>query len=686
MENRWSDDDVVGMDDLDLLVHQSQIIGQDPSLVVWGGGNTSLKTQERDFRGREIKVLRIKASGADMKAAQRLHFPGLRLDDLHLLFIKEDMSDEEVLSYLARCLMGPDSPRPSIETLLHAFLPHKSVVHTHADAILALTNTRRSQDLLKSLYGRDVAVVGYQRPGFLLAKEAARRAMTNPMGSGLVLMNHGLVTWGATPKQAYETHIEMVRRAEELLSNRSMGRPLFGGMKQRLPESEHRHRVAAALAPTLRGAVSRQQIVVLRYDDSPEVLEFVNSGVGRDLCAAGPATADHILHTKPRALWLSAEDPEDVPALLAALRQGVEQYAKEYAAWYREHRTGQEPMLDPYPRVILVPGVGMWTTGRDAHYARTSADVYRHTVAVMGGAYALGDYVSLSPQDAFDVEYWPSELYKLTLAPPERELARRVALITGGARGIGRAIARRFAAEGAHVVVTDIDLEGARLVAEELTVGYGEGRALACPMDVTDEQAVADAFRQTRLAFGGLDVLVSNAGVAPVGALHELPPSEWRRAMEVNATGHFLVAQHAVKLMREQGMGGSIVFIGTKNVPAPGAEFGAYSASKAAETQLARVLAIENGEFGIRCNIINPDAVFRDSSLWSPEVREQRARAHGIPVEELEEFYRQRNLLRQRVTPEDVAEVALFFASARSSKTTGAVLAVDGGLRDAFPR
>ena len=290
------------------------------------------------------------------------------------------------------------------------------------------------------------------------------------------------------------------------------------------------------------------------------------------------------------------------------------------------------------------------------------------------------------PKEAYEAEYWPLELYKLTLAPPERELARRIALVTGAASGIGQAIARRLAAEGAHLVITDIDLDGAELVAQELNTQLGPGRATSCKLDVTSQEEVSAAFQHARLTYGGLDIVVSNAGVASAGALDQLPSEEWARSLAINATGHWLVTREAVRLMREQGLGGSIVLMGTKNVTAPGKEFGAYSVSKAAAVQLARVLAIENGEYGIRVNVINPDAVFRDSNLWSPEMREQRAHAHGISVEDLEEFYRQRNLLKTSITAEDVAEAAFYFASDRSAKTTGAMLPVDGGLREAFPR
>ncbi|MBI4636980.1 MAG: SDR family oxidoreductase, partial [Candidatus Rokubacteria bacterium] len=343
-------------------------------------------------------------------------------------------------------------------------------------------------------------------------------------------------------------------------------------------------------------------------------------------------------------------------------------------------------LVDPLPRVVLVPGLGMFTAGRDARTAGIVRDMYRHTIDVIGNASAFGRYLSLDPKDAFDVEYWPLELYKLTLAPPEKELARRIALVTGGASGIGRAVAGRLAVEGAHVVVGDLDEAGARRVAGEIVAAVGSGRAIGLGMDVTAEASVRAAFEETILGYGGLDIVVSNAGVAHSAPVARMDLRDWERSFAVNATGHFLVAREAMRLLQAQGLGGALVFVATKNVMSPGKDFAAYSAAKAAEAQLAKVLALEGAPHGIRSNIVNPDAVFQDSRLWSPEVRRERAAAQGIDPAELEEFYRKRNLLGVRILPEDVAEAVLFLASDRSSKTTGCTLTVDGGVKDAFPR
>ncbi len=686
MQNRWSDEETNGLSDLEMLVYQSRLLGEDPDLVLWGGGNTSLKVTETDFRGRPTPVMRIKASGSDMKSCTSADFPALRLDDILTLFEGDSMTDEVMVAYLGRCLLDPGAPRPSIETLLHAFLPHKSIVHSHADAVIALTNNANANRSLEVAFGGAVGVVQYLRPGFALAKEVGESARANLGLRGMVLSNHGLITWGDTPREAYDTHIELVSMAEAQIRKSGRGASAFGGRARQPMDDGDRRRIAARVAPTLRGLVGSRSKKVLWYDDSPEVLEFVDSARGKALSSIGPATPDHVIRTKGAPFWAEVDASKDAASMQAQLASAVDAYVAGYTRYYEEHSDGSVPILDPYPRVILVPGLGMWSAGRDARAACVSGEMYRHTIQVIASAEGIGGYASISNRDIFEAEYWPLELYKLTLAPPEKELERQVALVTGGAHGIGEAIARRLAAEGAHVVVTDLDEAACQSVADDLNQAHGDGRAIGLRMDVTDEDEVASAFQQVRLTYGGLDILVSNAGIAPVGALDQLTLRDWQRAMDINATGHFLVARQAVAIMREQGLGGSLVFVGTKNVPSPGKDFGAYSASKAAEVQMAKVLAIENGEHGIRCNIVNPDAIFQGSALWSQEVREQRAQAHGIPVDGLEEFYRKRNLLQASITAEDVAESVLFLAGPRSSKTTGAMLPVDGGVRDAFPR
>lgn len=687
MRSRWNDADAARLSGLDLLVYASRLIGAETSLVVWGGGNTSIKTTERDYRGREIPVLRVKGSGSDLKSVQKKDFPGVKLDDITTLLDREDMGDQEMVSYLGHGLVEPGGARPSIETLLHGFLPATAIMHTHADAVVSLTNNDRAHETLQNVYGRDVIWLQYKRPGFRISKDVADAIRANPHAKALVLERHGTINWGGTVKEAYEATIDLINRAEEAIAAKKQGRRVFGAVAVAPLEPARRRALALALAPRLRGRLAQPKRQIVTFEDSPDVLDFVGSADARQLSQIGPATPDHTIYTKRLPCFVAVDRvDDDAEALWGAVEKSLEGFVKDYTAYFEAHRFEGAQLLDPLPRVVLVPGVGMFTAGRDRRTSGIVSDIYHHTIDVIGGASAFGRYVSLSGKDAFDVEYWPLELYKLTLAPPEKELARRIALITGAGSGIGRAVAKRLAAEGAHVVATDIDEAGARKTAEEIVTAAGGGRALGMAMDVTSEASVRAAFEATLLAYGGLDVLVSNAGIAHSSPVASMRLEDWLTSFAVNSTGHFLVAREAMRVLLAQGQGGALVFVATKNVMSPGKDFAAYSAAKAAEAQLAKVLALEGAPHGIRSNIVNPDAVFQDSKLWSEDIRRERAAAQGIDPAQIEDFYRKRNLLGARILPEDVAEAVLFLASDRSAKTTGCTLTVDGGVKDAFPR
>jgi len=686
MRSRWNDAEAAALSGVDILVYASRLIGAETSLVVWGGGNTSIKTTERDHRGREISVLRVKGSGSDLKSIQKKDFPGVRMDDIRALLARQDMGDEEMVAYLAHALQEPGGVRPSIETLLHGFVDAPVVIHTHADAIVSLTNNDRAGDVLAGVYGKDVIALDYRRPGFKISRETADAIAAHPEARALLLEKHGTICWGASVREAYDATLELITRAEDAIAERKRGRRAFGGPRVPALEPAARRAAALELAPRLRGRLSQTRRVVLGFDDSERVTEFASSVEAPTLSQVGPATPDHTIYTKRLPCFVALDDARDAAATWTAIERSIERFVREYTAYVDGHRGPGVELLDALPRVVLVPGLGMFTAGRDARTAGIVDDIYHHTIDVIGNAAAFGRYVSLSAKDAFDVEYWPLELYKLTLAPPEKELARRIVLVTGGGSGIGRAIAHRLAAEGAHVAVTDIDAGSAARVADEVTKAVGGGRALGLGMDVTQEASVRAAFEETVLRWGGLDVLVSNAGIAHSAPVDRMALADWERSFAVNATGHFLVAREAMRILIRQGIGGSLVFVATKNVMSPGKDFAAYSAAKAAEAQLAKVLALEGAPHGIRSNIINPDAVFQDSKLWSEEIRRERAAAQGIGVDQIEDFYRKRNLLGVRILPEDVAQAALFFASDRSAKTTGCTLTVDGGVKDAFPR
>jgi rhamnulose-1-phosphate aldolase/alcohol dehydrogenase len=660
MENRWAD---TPQNEIEQLVHQSRLVGLEESLVLWGGGNNSVKSTATDLLGRAIDVMYIKSSGSDMKSIVPKQFPAVRLDYIAPLRSRdEDMTDQEMVDYLAKCLIDPASARPSIETLLHAFIPATAILHTHADAILALTNTKGREETVRACFGDEVILVPYRRPGFRLSRDVADRFDAQPDAIGLVLMNHGLITWGATSGEAYERHIALVTKAEELVARAARKTSATTVARTQAPPSLQ-----------IRGALGGR---ILEFDDSPEVLAFLAREDAPRITQIGAATPDHLLYTRRYPLFLHQGD--DVQAKL-------HEYVARSAAHYAAHPS-EFAMLDPTPRIVLMPGVGMWTAGKDARAARIVHDIYRHTMLILEGAESLGGYATLDDHDAFHAEYWPLELYKLTLLPKEKELAGKVALVTGAASGIGRAVAERFAEEGAHVVVTDVDMTLAEEVAKSILGKHGLRRAVALSLDVSNEEGVEHAFAETVRAYGGVDVVVSNAGISSFGSLDTLETAAWDRSFAVNARGHFFVARAALRLMKAQGLGGSIVFNASKNVTAPGKEFGAYSVSKAAEAQLCRIVALEGGEHGIRANMLNPDAIFGGSRFWSDEMRSMRAQAYGVETQNLPDFYRNRTLLKVEVTADDVAEAALFLAGPRSAKTTGMMLPVDGGVKEAFPR
>ena len=675
MKNRWNKQDAKGKDRLNLLVYRSRLIGQEPSLCVWGGGNTSTKGETSDFQGRRRKVIWVKGSGSDLKASERQDFPMLFMDEVLHALNRENMSDEEMVDFLMRCLANPMSPRPSIEALLHAFVPELDIDHTHADAVLSLTNTVRGEGLCRKVFGKELLWIPYLKPGFTLAKRMAQAYQKNPKTKGALLEKHGLITWGKSAYESYSHTIEMVTRAECFIVSQRRKRRWSLPATESLPRKEREVFLEKNL-PTVRRALSRTKKVLLTYSDTPSVLEFVNARMAKSLSQIGPATPDHMLRTKRVPLFVNPKHP---------LLPQIEAYAKAHRRYYLHYRKSGQPMLDPYPRVILIPGVGMIASGKDLKEVRVVAEIYEHSIAIQRNASTVDRYRSLSLSKAFEMEYWPLELYKLSLAAPEAELARQVGIVTGAAGGIGQAIADVLGKAGAHLLLTDIDGKKVARLAEELNEKLRFPRMIGLRMDVTDEKSVKEAFRRALLVFGGVDFIVSNAGVAHVSPVESLRLEDWNESLAVNATGHFLVAREAVRLLKAQGFGGSIVFIASKNVLAPGKDFGAYSAAKSAEVQLARILAIEHGESKIRVNLINPDGVFEGSGLWA-KIKETRAKSHGVPPKALEAYYQNRNLMKVRVLPEDVAQAVLFFVSKRSAKTTGCILTVDGGVKEAFPR
>jgi rhamnulose-1-phosphate aldolase/alcohol dehydrogenase len=689
-ENLWDPQRAQGLSELETLAYRSNLLGTDRAVANFGGGNTSTKARERDHAGHEVDVLWVKGSGSDLATIKAERFTGLKLDEVLPLEEREEMSDEEMVAYLASCQLRPDMPRGSIETLLHAFVPYAYVDHTHPDAVNMICCAKGGEELAAECFGEDAVWIDYIRPGFTLSKQVGKAVRSNTNARFVLLAKHGLVTWGETHEESYCRTIEAINRAAEFVAQRG-GEP-FGGRSVEPLSPERREALLAEVLPALRGALSSGAAEVshkiLRADyTSEDVLEFACGRDSKGLSQVGAACPDHLVRTKVKPLWVDF-DPESEGAeeLKAMLREGVEGYRREYKEYYARNRErnpqGDAPMFDPNARVVLIPGVGLIGAAHNVKEADLSRDFAYRAINVMRGAYALGGYVSLTEEESYAVEYWPLELYKLTQAPPPRELAGRVAFITGGAGGIGSAVAKSLAGEGACVVVCDLDEEGASEVAEGLPQP-----AITAKSDVTDEGEVALAYRRAVLEYGGVDVVVSNAGLASSAPIEETSVEMWDKNHAVLAKGYFLVAREAFRIIKEQGVGGSLVFVASKNSMAAGKNASAYSSAKAAELHLARCLAEEGGPESIRVNTVNPDAVLQGSRIWDSSWRTERAQAYGIEPEELEAFYQQRNTLKVNVTPENVAEAVLFFASeARSSRTTGNVLNVDGGVKDAYPR
>jgi rhamnulose-1-phosphate aldolase/alcohol dehydrogenase len=682
--DRWPGEPPSG-DLVDELLLASHLLGADRAVANYGGGNTSAKGVARDHTGREIPVMWIKGSGSDLASMGREHFTGLKLDEVLPLFERDAMSDEEMVAHLARCQLDPAMPRCSIETLLHAFVPAPHVHHSHPDGINVLAGTADGERLVRECFGDEAVWIPYIRPGFTLSKQVGAAARANPDLKLVVLAKHGLVVWGDTAEEAYRRTIEVINRAVAFVNERTGDTPRFGGPHPAAARvgGETRATLLRELLPAIRGAVSSERAKVLTVDTSAPALELVSSAQADRLVTVGAPCPDHLVHTKRLPLWIPYDpDHDDAAALRERIAERAAAFRDDYRAYVDTFADAGTVPADPDPRVVLIQHVGVVAAGPTTKAAGISRDLYRRAIEVMAGAEALGRFVSLDAGESFAIEYWPLELYKLAQAPPPGELQGTVALVTGGAGGIGRAIGEALHGAGACVVAFDLDAEGAR----EAVAGFGAD-GLAVSGDVTSEDAVAAAFAAAVERFGGVDVVVSNAGVASSASLEETSLAEWRRNHEILVTGYFLVARAAFTLLRRQGRGGSIVFIASKNAVVAGKNAAAYSSAKAAELHLARCLAEEGGGEGIRVNTVNPDAVLQGSRIWDSSWREERAAAYGIEPDALEEHYRNRTTLGVNILPEDVAQAVLHFASTRrSGKSTGNMLNVDGGVPAAYAR
>jgi rhamnulose-1-phosphate aldolase/alcohol dehydrogenase len=680
-EDRWPPELPGGA--LEQLVLRSNLLGADRAVANFGGGNTSVKTREVDHAGRDVDVLWVKGSGSDLATMDAAGFTGLRLEEILPLYERDAMSDEEMVAYLARCQLAPSMPRCSIETLLHAFVPAPHVDHTHPDAINAIAGAADGEALARACFGDEAAWIDYIRPGFTLARQVGAAIRADDRVRIVILAKHGLVTWGDSGQESYRATIEAINRAADFVNERTNGSPRFGGAGNGGLDDQRREELLVELLPALRGAVSSARAKVLHVDTSPTVLELLGSERAPDLVTVGAPCPDHLVHTKRLPLWVPFDPArDDAGALAERIATGAAAYRDDYRAYVERFGDAATVPADPDPRIVLVQHVGLVAAGPNVKAARLSRDLYLRAIEVMAGADALGGFVSLTAEESFAIEYWPLELYKLALAPPPGELQGKVALVTGAAGGIGRAIVDALSAAGACAVAFDLDGDGAR----DAVSALGD-RGLAIEGDVTSEHAVGEAFAAAVARYGGVDIVVSNAGLASSAPIEETTLAEWERNHAVLGTGYFLVGRAAFDVLKRQGRGGSVVFVASKNALVAGRNAAAYSSAKAAELHLARCLAEEGGPAGIRVNTVNPDAVLSGSRIWDSSWREERAANYGISPDELEEHYRARTTLGVNIEPEDIASAVLHFASdARSGKTTGNLLNVDGGVAAAYPR
>ncbi len=676
-------------DEVALFLYRSNILGADLRITNYGGGNTSCKTLEKDpLTGEEVEVMWVKGSGGDIGTLTRKGIAGLYVNKLHDLknCYRGIEFEDEIVGLQLHCLFDLDSAAPSIDTPLHGLLPFKHIDHLHPDALIAVAAAKDSEGVTKEIWGDTMGWVPWQRPGFDLALQLEKCLADNPGIRGIVLGSHGLFTWGDTAYDCYINSLEVIEKASEYIAKKEgKDRPVFGGQRMESLPEEQRKEQAALIAPVLRGLCSSYQAMIGHFTDDERVLQFTNSNDLDKLAPLGTSCPDHFLRTKiqPLVLNLAAdENMSDVEAVKSKLEPAFEQYRKEYAEYYDTCKHPNSPaMRDPNPVVILYPGVGMFTFAKNKQTARVASEFYINAINVMRGAEAISEYTALPRQEAFDIEYWLLEEAKLQRQPKEKPLSRKVAIISGGGGGIGKAIADKLAAEGANVVLTDISEE--RL--EEANATYGRDVSTYAVCDVTDANSVENAFKKASLEFGGIDIIVHSAGLAISKALGDTTLNDWNLLQDVLVKGQFLLAQKGVEVFRKQELGGDIINIASKNGLVSGPNNVGYGTAKAAQQHMTRLLAAELGPEKIRVNTVNPDGVIIGSKIWEGKWAEGRAKAYGISVEELPAFYAKRNLMNEIIRPEDIAD-AVFALTGILDKSTGNIINVDGGMANAFVR
>ena len=716
----WEDEKARKLSPAERLVYRSNLLGSDQRITNTGGGNTSAKIMETDpLTGEQVEVLWVKGSGGDLRTSTLSNFASLyqqKLLSLQTLYAKmsprgpKTEAEDRMVSYYPHCTFNLNPRASSIDTPLHSFIPAQHVDHMHPNSVIAIAASRRSKELTAEVFGDEVGWTPWLRPGFELGLELQRRAKENPRLKGIVLGQHGLINWADSDKECYDLTLRLIEQAAEFIESKDKGAKTFGGVRyEAIPDAE-RDAILFDLLPWLRGQLSARKRMIATFQGGPAILQFVNSKDAPRLAELGTSCPDHFLRTKIKPLYVDWDPASrDIAALKQKLAAGLEQYRKDYAAYYEAcKRPDSPPMRDPNPTVILIPGIGMIGWGKDKSESRVTAEFYNCAVEVMRGAEAIDEYIALPQQEAFDIEYWQLEEAKLKRMPPEKELARNVVVVVGAGSGIGRAAAHRLAREGAHVVCADVNRDAAEAAAKELTDIYGLGigvagtgisacgPAIAVQVDITDRASVRRMLEQAVLAYGGIDNIVVTAGVfVPPDRDGHITDEQWRFTFDVNVMGSYLVADEARAIWARQGLRGSLVLTTSVNAVVSKKGSLAYDASKAAANHLVRGLAVELAPL-VRVNAVAPATVIAGSTMFPRERVIASLTKYNIPFSESEtteqlraklaDFYAQRTLTKAAITPEDQAEAVFHLVSERSSKTTGQVLAVDGGLQDAFMR
>jgi rhamnulose-1-phosphate aldolase/alcohol dehydrogenase len=692
----WNEEEAAKLagDEVALLIYRSNLLGADLRLTNYGGGNTSCKAIAKDpLTGNDTEVMWVKGSGGDLGTLKKSGLAALYVDKLRNLknIYRGLAHEDEMVELFNHCIYDLQSKAPSIDTPLHGFLPFKHIDHLHPDAAIAIAAAKDGEQITKELFGGTIGWVPWQKPGFELGLMLKACLDDNPGIRGIMLGSHGLFTWGDTAYESYINTLEVIEKcAEYLEANYGKKGPVFGGQKIASAEAPARLKQAAAIAPVLRGFCSSEKHMIGHFTDDSRVLEFINSNDLGRLAPLGTSCPDHFLRTKISPLVLDLqpdEDLTDVKALKERLAPEFEAYRKMYGEYYNSCKHDNSPAIrDANPVIILYPGIGMFSFSKDKQTARVAAEFYTNAINVMKGAEAISEYTSLPRQEAFNIEYWLLEEAKLQRMPKPKPLTGKIALVTGSAGGIGKAIAKRFVEEGAVVVLNDMNAERLQGAADEFRSRYGQDSYTTAVLNVTSSDQIGTAFDVAALAFGGVDIVVNNAGLSISKTIADHTEQDWDLLYDVLVKGQFFVTQAAAAVMQKQGTGGDVLNIVSKNALVSGPNNAGYGSAKAAQLHLSRLNAAELGPDGIRVNVVNPDAVISDSNIWAGGWAEGRAKAYGITVAELPAYYAKRTLLNEIILPEDIANACFAFVGGLLNKSTGNVLNVDGGVATAFVR